>query len=345
MELMTDMPINNNNNINIDYSDYFDNTNNINNTNNANNTNNTDYIDINSYNRNKKTRIRKRRKRLRFDAALLFLLPGFAGFFIFYIWPFIISIGYSFVDKPVNGVFVGLKNYMDLLINKPYNEPYLLGLKNMLIFIGMSVPTGMALSLLVAMLVNKAGKHRDAFALIFLIPLVIPSGSIVFFWKAMFANDGYVNYIITNLGASPVRWLETDTARYVISLIFIWKNMGYNMVLFITGLNNIPKEYYEASAVDGGGPLYVFFRITLPSLIPTIVLVIIMSIINSFKVFKEIFLITGNYQQSIYTLQHFMNNNFFSLNYQRLTTATCLLVLAIGVLVSLLLRFERRAME
>ena len=278
-------------------------------------------------------------KKLRFDTALLFLLPGFIGFFLFYIWPFIISIGYSFMDKPVNGVFVGLKNYIDLL----KNEPYLLGLKNMLLFIGMSVPAGMAISLAVAMLVGKAGKHSELFTLIFLIPLVIPSGSTVFFWKSLFANDGYINYILTSLGAVPVRWLETNTVRFVISLIFIWKNMGYNMVLFIAGLHNIPKEYYEASAVDGAKSAYVFFKITLPSLAATFVLVTIMSVINTFKVFKEIYLITGSYpHQSIYTLQHFMNNMFYSLNYKKLTTATCVLVLVIGLLVRYLFRFEKR---
>ena len=282
------------------------------------------------------------KRKLRFDSALLFLLPGFAGFFMFYIWPFIISIGYSLMDKPVNGLFVGLKNFADLLTN----EPYLIGLKNMLIFIGMSVPAGIVLSLAIALLVDKAGRHSDLFALIFLIPLVIPSGSTVFFWKALFSNDGYINYILMTFGLSAVRWLDTGTVRYVISLIFIWKNMGYNMVLFLAGLHNIPKEYYEASAVDGANAPYVFFRITLPSLLTTFVLVIIMSIINSFKVFKEIYLITGSYpHESIYTLQHFMNNMFFSLNYQRLTTATCILVLVIGVLVRFLFRFEKRAIE
>ncbi|MCL2163487.1 MAG: sugar ABC transporter permease [Oscillospiraceae bacterium] len=281
-------------------------------------------------------------KKIRFDAALLFLAPGFVGFFIFYIWPFIISIGYSLVDKPVGGSFVGLKNYLDLL----GNEPYLIGFKNMLVFIGMSVPVGIALALAVAMLVDRAGKHRRLFALIFLIPLVIPTGSTVFFWKALFNNDGYINFILTFFGISPVRWLDTDAVRYVISLIFIWKNLGYSMVLFLAGLHSIPKEYYEAAAVDGANAVYVFFKITLPGLLTTFVLVIIMSIINSFKVFKEIYLITGSYpHQSIYTLQHFMNNMFFSLNYQRLTTATCILVLVIGALVSFLFRFEKRALR
>jgi multiple sugar transport system permease protein len=289
-----------------------------------------------------RTPARKRRKKFQFDTALLFLLPGFGGFVLFYIWPFIISIGYSFLDKPVNGVFVGLSNFADLL----KNEPYLLGLKNMLIFNAMSVPTGIAMSLAIALMLKKAGKHKELFALIFLIPLVIPSGSMVFFWKALFSNDGYINSILNSVGLSPVRWLETDAVRYVISLIFIWKNLGYNMVLFLAGLNNIPKEYYEAAEVDGSNAVAVFTKITLPCLTPTFVLVIIMSVINSFKVFKEIYLLTGSYpHESIYTLQHFMNNMFYSLNYQRLTTATCILVLIISMLVWILFKFEKRAVE
>ncbi len=281
-------------------------------------------------------------KKLRVDSVILFLLPGFTGLILFYIWPFLISFCYSFVDKPVNGVFVGLKNYIDLF----HNKPYLLGLKNTLTFIGISVPLGMILSLLVAMMIHRIKKHKELFAHVFLIPLVIPSGSMVFFWKALFLDDGYVNGILTYLGFSGINWLETSAVMYVIVLIFIWKNLGYNMILFMAGLHNIPKEYYEAAAVDGSNTIRTFFCITLPGLIPMLVLVVIMSMINSFKVFKEIYLITGNYpHESIYMLQHFMNNMFYSLNYQKLTTATSVLVLIITVLVQFLFRFERRAEE
>jgi multiple sugar transport system permease protein len=127
-------------------------------------------------------------------------------------------------------------------------------------------------------------------------------------------------------------------------LIFLWKNCGYNMVLFLAGLGNIPQEYYEAAWMDNASSFQVFRHITVPCLLPTAILALIMSIINSFKIFREIYLITGNYpQESIYTLQHFMNNMFASLNYPRLTSATAVLVLIIAFFTQFLLRLERRA--
>lgn len=274
--------------------------------------------------------------------GLLFIAPGLLGFIIFYIWPFLISLGYSFMSKPINGVFVGIQNFIQLF----QSQPYLKALYNTVIFIGICVPLNMVLSLLIAMLINKSGRYKSLYILIFLIPLVIPSGSTVFFWKTLFSYDGFINNFLISMGLSKVNWLETGYSRFVIILIFIWKNFGYNMVLFLAGLNNIPKEYYEAASVDGASAPQSFRHITLPCLTPTIVLVLIMSIINSFKVFKEIYLIMGNYpHDSVYMLQHFLNNMFYSLNYQRLTTATTVLVIAITFLTQFLFKLERRVSD
>lgn len=279
---------------------------------------------------------------IRNNKAFLFLLPGLFGFMLFYIWPFFYSLGFAFVDKPINGNFIGLQNFIELLNNKSY----LKGLRNTVFFIGVSVPVNMLLSLIVAMGINKLKKGKTFFSLLFLIPLVIPSGSMVLFWKSFFAFDGVINGFLNTFGVQPVNWLETSNVRIVIILIFIWKNLGYNMVLFISGLSNIPKQYYEAGQVDGAGKLDVFRHITLIYLLPTIILVIIMSIINSFKVFKEIYLITGSYpHDSMYILQHFMNNMFTSLDYQKLTTATVILVLCITVLTQLLFKAERKVSQ
>lgn len=279
-------------------------------------------------------------KQRRISAGTWFVLPGLAGFAAFYILPFCISVGYAFLSKPVNGSFVGLRNFIELFTNKAY----LKGLANTLKFIGISVPLNMGLSLGIAMLISKLKKRRELFSLIFLIPLVIPSGSMVFFWKSLFAYDGALNGLLHAAGAAKINWLDSSLALFVMVLIFIWKNLGYNMVLYIAGLGNVPREYYEAAAVDGARPWQVFRRITLPLLVPTSVLALIMSIINSFKVFKEIYLITGSYpHESIYTLQHFMNNMFVSLNYPRLTTATTVLVVIVAVFTQSLLKLERRA--
>lgn len=281
-----------------------------------------------------------RRNPLCSHTGLVFLAPGLLGFVIFYVWPFFISLGYAFLDKPVNGSFVGLKNFLDLFQNKAY----LTGFWNTLRFIGISVPLNMALSLGIAMLINKLRRHRELFSLIFLAPLVIPSGSTVSFWKSLFAYDGALNGLLNGMGIAKINWLDSSLALFVMVLIFIWKNLGYNMVLYLSGLSSIPKDYYEAAWIDGANPWEAFRHITLPHLTATSVLVLIMSIINSFKVFKEIYLITGSYpHESIYTLQHFMNNMFQSLNYPRLTTATTVLVVLIALLTQTLLRMERRA--
>jgi multiple sugar transport system permease protein len=261
---------------------------------------------------------------------------------MFYIWPFIISMRYSFLSKPVDGDFVGFMNFTVLL----ESDAYIQGLTNTLMFMGVCLPLNMALSLALALLINKSGKYKSLFTIVFLIPLVIPSGSTVFFWRMLFAADGYINNLLTAAGVTKVSWLTTLYSRYVIVFIFIWKNLGYNMVLFLAGVSNIPKEYYEAAAVDAGNALKVFFHITLPCLLPTTVLIVIMSIVNSFKVFKEIYMLMGDYpHESVYMLQHFMNNNFFSLNYPRLTTAMTILVVVITFLTQILFRLERKVSD
>lgn len=273
-------------------------------------------------------------------AGFLFLLPGLLGFIIFYIWPFIISLGYAFTDKAVNGTFQGLKNFTDLFSNKAY----VMGLSNTFKFIAVAVPFNMGAALGISMLTKKIKRYRELFVLVFLIPLVIPSGSMAFFWSSLFSYDGVLNGWLRFIGIGKISWLDSGFAFWVMVLIFTWKNLGYIMVLYMDGLGHISQECYEAAWMDGGKPLQVFCYITLPLLNPTSILVLMMSVINSFKVFKEIYMITGSYpHESIYTLQHFMNNMFAALNYPKLTTATAVLVAVMVVLSQLLLGMERRA--
>ena len=127
-------------------------------------------------------------------------------------------------------------------------------------------------------------------------------------------------------------------------LIFLWKNIGYNMALFISGLNNIPGQYYECASVEGAGRWWKFRRITLVYLAPTTFLVLIMSFVNSFKVFKEIYIMTGQYPpDSLYMLQHYMNNMFLSLNYSKLASAVYVLTTAIILIVGCMFRIEKRS--
>jgi len=275
-----------------------------------------------------------------FSSGLIFILPGLLGFCVFFIAPFCLSLVYAFMDRPVNGSFTGFSNFASLLTNRAYIR----GLINTMRFIGISVPLNLILSLLAALLVNKIIKGRDFYSLIFLIPLVIPSGSMVFFWKTLFSYDGAFNGLLNALNVAKVNWLDSIMALPVMIIIFLWKNIGYNMILFLAGLSNIPKEYYEAAWMDNASSFQVFMHITLPCLLPTTIVALIMSIINSFKIFREVYLITGSYpHESIYTLQHFMNNMFASLNYPRLTSATALLVLVMVIFTQFLLKLERKA--
>jgi multiple sugar transport system permease protein len=278
-------------------------------------------------------------KKAFFSQGFFFVLPGLLGFCVFFILPFFLSMAYAFMDKPVNGSFVGFANFSSLF----QNRAYLRGLLNTIRFIGISTPLNLAVSLGIAMLVNRIIKGREWFSLIFLVPLVIPSGSMVFFWKTLFSYEGTLNGLLNSLGIAKINWLDSFLALPVMIFIFLWKNCGYNMILFLAGLGNIPKDYYEAAWMDNASAFQTFRHITIPCLLPTAILALIMSIINSFKIFREIYLITGSYpQEGIYTLQHFMNNMFASLNYPRLTSATAILVLLIAFFTQFLLRLERR---
>lgn len=275
--------------------------------------------------------------------GLLFLAPSLAGFLVFYLIPFAGGIYYSLVDSPIGGSFVGLKNFADLL----GNENFLKASTNTAVFSVISVPLIIVLSLGLAMMLNQKIPHSGTFRTIFIIPLVIPVASVVFVWQSIFDYNGWLNGLISSLGGflglAPVDWMKTELARGVVIIVYVWKNIGYNMVLFLAGLQNIPREYYESADIDGAGKWRKFTGITLVFLTPTTFFVFIMSIINSFKVFRETYMISGQYpHSSIYMLQHYMNNMFATLDYQKLTSAAFIMAAAISLLVLALFSVERK---
>jgi multiple sugar transport system permease protein len=271
--------------------------------------------------------------------ALLFLLPSLIGFMIFYIIPFGGGIYYSFLDNPVSGRFSGLSNYSDLLHNEIFTKAAL----NTFIFTLISVPLNMLLALLIALLLNRKLPGRTIFRTIFVTPLVVPVASVVFVWQSTFDINGFINGFLTGLGYAPVDWMNTEYARIVLVIVYLWKNIGYSIILILAGLQSIPEEYYESASIDGCSEIRKFFTITLVFLTPTIFFTFIMSIINSFKVFREIYLLAGDYpHDSIYMLQHYMNNMFKALDYQKLTSAAVIMSIFIILLVLILFRVERK---
>lgn len=271
------------------------------------------------------------------------MAPSLAGFLLFFLVPFFGGLYYALVDSPIGGSFVGLDNFKGLL----GNESFLKAASNTAVFTMISVPLLLVLSLGLAILLNQKIPHSNIFRTVFIIPLVIPVASVVFVWQCMFDYNGWLNGLIDSIGSfaglTPVDWMKKDLARGVVIVVYIWKNIGYDIVLFLAGLQNIPKEYYESAEIDGAGTLRKFYGITLIYLTPTTFFVFVMSVINSFKVFRETYLIAGEYPHgSIYMLQHYMNNMFASLDYQKLTSAAFLMAAAISLLVYALFSIERK---
>lgn len=259
---------------------------------------------------------------------LILALPSLVGLLGFYVIPFVLSISLAVVDNSVLWNFVWMQNFKEVLSSGAFQT----ALKNTGIFMALCVPLNMVMPLFIALLLNSTKSLKTSFGVIALIPLVIPTGSTVHFWQSMFGLNGLINSLL--FPDNPVNWLNTNYARWIIVFIFIWKNAGYNMVLFLAGLTSIPKEYYECASLEGAGSMRRFFMITLVYLTPTAFLVLVMSIINSFKSFKEIYLLSGEYpHSSIYMLQHYMNNQFGASNYQKLASASYILSIFIVAMV------------
>lgn len=283
-------------------------------------------------------------KRRNWNQAMpwLMLMISLAGFCLFYLVPFIVSFFYSVVDNPINGVFCGLQNYKELF----ENQYFLRGLKNTAMFMAISIPLNMALSLGVALIIHNMKRYPKFFSLIFLIPLAIPSATSAFFWESFFGLHGTLNKFLSMFGIAEIDWFDSKYSMIVMVIIFIWKNIGYNMALFLSGLSSIPEQYYEYADVEGAGTLWKFKHITWVYLTPTTFLVLIMTFVNSFKVFKEIYLITGEYPpEGLYVLQHYMNNMFLSLNYSKLASTVYILTIVIVLFVAFLFRTERKLSE
>ena len=266
-------------------------------------------------------------------AGWFFVLPGLLGLMIFYLIPFLDVVRRSFVQAS-GGRFCRADNYKIVLGNAAFQ----LAAQNTARFILVCLPLLLLLSLLLALLVNGLGvRLKAAFKSAFLLPMAIPAASVVLLWKLMFDTHGFVNGIADWLGLTPVDWMNTDAAFAVLVFSYIWKNLGYTLVLWMAGLASVPQDVYEAAQIDGAGRLVRFFKITLPLIKPMIFTIVVLSLLNSFKVFREAYLVSGNYpQESIYLLQHLFNNWFLDLSVDKMAAGSVLLALVIGIFVAVL---------
>ena len=272
-------------------------------------------------------------------SSWLFLSPSLIGVAAFFVIPFCVVVFYSVVNNPIQKIFVGFDNYVRVWNNSAFK----LAAGNTLKFSLVSVPLAVALSLFLAVVMESRIPFKSQFRTFFLSPMMVPIASIVLIWQVMFHYNGIVNEIGQALGAVKIDWLKSGDAQIVIVLLFLWKNLGYNMILFMAALSSVPKELIEVSRLESASEWQIFWRIKMRYLSSTILFVAIMSLINSFKVFREIYLMTGDYPyDSLYMLQHFMNNTFQSMDYQKLSSAAVIMSLVIVVLMLVMFVTEDR---
>jgi len=272
-------------------------------------------------------------------AAFAFLAPSLIGISVFFLIPFADTVRRSFFDARGKN-FVGLDGYASVL----GNEAFQLAAANTAKFAAVCIPLLLVASLAVALLVRAVRPRGRVFQTTYLLPMAVPVASIVLLWQVLFHQNGLMNTVLSYFGAKPIDFMGTSAAFWVLVFTYIWKNNGYDMILWLAGLDGIPESQYEAAGVDGANAAQVFVYVTLPGLLPTFGLVSILSLLNGFKVFREAYLVAGAYpHDSIYLLQHLFNNWFQNLDINRLCAAAVLLSAVLLAVILLMQRFFREA--
>lgn len=276
------------------------------------------------------------RKRKEYLTAALFILPSFIGIVAFYIVPYIICLVKSLY---IGDTFVGLTNYFELF----QNNTFLLALKNTAVFTVVAIPLLMLVSFLIALFLNSFKKISSFFRSAFLIPVVVPVASLICVWQVVFDDYGAINTLLNSLGLNTVEFFNSEFSMVMIIFIYVWKYCGFCTILFTAGLANVSQTLYESARLDGAGSFKIVTRITIPMITPTIFFVFLMEIIYSFKIFREVFALFGDYpNENVYFLQNFINNNYYNLNYPRLSSASIILSLFLIVILLVFFIFERK---
>ena len=232
----------------------------------------------------------------------IMVAPTIIGLIVLNLWPFVQTIYTSFCEHLGFGhyQFVGLANFARMFQNAEFWK----ATWNTILFCILTVPVGLILSLLVAMLLNAKVKFKGGFRTIFFLPLVCAPAAVTMVWRFIF-NGEYG--ILNQLFGSKIGWI-TDPNFVMIScaIVAIWSNIGYDAVLLLAGLQNIPKSLYEANSIDGAGPVRQFFTITLPMVSPTLFVVMIMRLMSSVKVYDLIYMMVEETNPVVTSVQSLM---------------------------------------
>lgn len=230
--------------------------------------------------------------------AVLFLAPALTAIGIFFFLPVIAAFVLSFTDFDIyalasfdNARFVGIRNYMQL-----FEDPlFWTALKNTVYFLVVGGPLSIAVSLGAALLVHsRLARWKPVFRFVYFAPVVTTLVAVAIVWRFIYhPRFGLLNYALSFAGIGPIDWLgDPAWAMPAIILLAVWKNFGYNMIIFIAGLQNIPASLYEAASIDGAGGWQQFWRITVPMLAPTTLFITIITMIGYFQLFAEPYVMT-----------------------------------------------------
>lgn len=270
--------------------------------------------------RNSRELIMIKRKRKFF---YLFMLPSFLGVAVFVLLPFMDVVKRSFTTA-ITGQFHGIKNYQTIF----HNQAFLLAVGNTFQFTLVCIPLLVLIGFLIALSLSKI-KIREMIKAVYLFPLAMPTATIVLVWKMIFYKQGFLNLFLTRIGEFFHLWgevhidyLGSSAAFWVLVGSYLWKNTGYTVILWLAGLMAVPAELLEAAKVDGAGGWQRVRYIVLPNLKGSLYTIVILSFLNSFKIYREAYLTTGAYpDKSIYLLQHLFNNWFVNLEFDKMAAA------------------------
>ena len=272
--------------------------------------------------------------------VLPFLLPGLLGILMFYVVPFFGGIWYSLTDGSYENAFVGFQNYLNVW----QNQMFQLGLRNTMELSLICAPGLFLLSFVLSAALNRIRPAGSFFRNSVLLPYLMPSSAVLIIWLLWFDYGGPVNQLVTLLGGERISWMQGEALRTPVILLFMWKNLGFCMIIFLAALQAIPESLYEYATLEGASFLRQTFTITLPMIVPSAFLVFILCWINAFRIFKEVYFIGGAYpEESLYTLQNYMNNMYGKLNYQNVTTAAYSFAVIVFALFGLLFFLQQRA--
>lgn len=258
-------------------------------------------------------------------AAWIFLSPAMGVIGIFFVLPVLAAFMLSFTDFDIYALgnweyirFVGFQNYARILETPLFWK----ALKNTFYFVLVGGPLSVAVSLGTALMLNsKLAKFKSVFRTIYFLPVVSSLIAVAIIWRYLYhPAHGILNYLLSQFGIAPIDWLgDPDIAMPAIILMAVWKNFGYNMLIFIAGLQNIPDDLYEAAHLDGASWWEQFKHITLPMLKPTTVFVVMITIIGYFQLFAEPYVMTQggplNSTTSIVLLMYEQGFRWWSMGY------------------------------